>query len=419
LKIVYNFLNLPKQITKTGGGGGSLQFTYDVSGRKWKKEGAGGKREYVLGMEYQDGRLEAIHGPDGRLASVHGFGYYRPEYWHTDHLGNVRLAFADKNNNGRIEIEDDPGTPGDDTEIMQENHYYPFGMNQLGPWYETVTPPNKYQYNGKDLNEELGLDWYDYGARWYDGSIGRWGQVDPIAEKYYSWSIYNYTLGNPVRFLDPDGMRVDDIIVGEQKWTPGAVYSGQDDFGKQVFAALNYLVEQGVSQFSFTTIDGITHSGDALLDFVEGGKFANVEITIKQGDVTQALGGSITFDPNKGIMVHTTLGDNGIAPSILLLHEFGHEWQRNYFGVENYSNPLLGDHEMSIIENLEVPAAQKLNMGIRNSHVTFNSKEQAINHLKIGPEFQRNPFERQRAKNMAYNYFFETQGPNRKEPKKN
>jgi hypothetical protein len=140
---------LPKQITKIGGGGGSLQFTYDVSGRKWKKEGVGGKREYILGIEYLDGKLEANFGPDGRLAAVfdeNGVNVtgFRPEYWHTDHpdpsgtgqvLGNVRLAFSDVNKNGRIEIEDDPGTPEDDTEIMQENHYYPFGMNQLGPCF--------------------------------------------------------------------------------------------------------------------------------------------------------------------------------------------------------------------------------------------------------------------------------------------
>jgi RHS repeat-associated protein len=197
---------LPQQITKIGGGGGSLKFTYDASGRKWKKEGAGGKREYVLGMEYQDGRLEAIHGPDGRLASVHGFGYYRPEYWHTDHLGNVRLAFSDVNNNGRIEIEDDPGTPGDDTEVMQENHYYPFGMNQMGPWYETVTPPNKYQYNGKELNEELGLDWLDYGARWYDAAVGRFTSVDPIAEMFPDASPFGYAAGNPATNIDLLGL---------------------------------------------------------------------------------------------------------------------------------------------------------------------------------------------------------------------
>jgi RHS repeat-associated protein len=212
LKIVYNFLNLPKQITKTGGGGGSLQFAYDASGRKWKKEGVGGKREYVLGIEYLDGKLEAIFGPDGRLAAVfdeNGVNItgFRPEYWHTDHLGNVRLAFSDVNNNGRIEIEDDPATQEDDTEIIQENHYYPFGMNQLGPWYETVAPSNKYQYNGKELNEELGLDWYDYGARWYDGAIGRFTSVDPLADKYVWLTPYNYAENEPVGSIDLWGLQ--------------------------------------------------------------------------------------------------------------------------------------------------------------------------------------------------------------------
>lgn len=61
-------------------------------------------------------------------------------------------------------------------------------------------------YNDKELNEEFGLDWLDYGARWYDPSIARWNAVDPLAEVIPNWTPFAYTFNNPILYNDPTGM---------------------------------------------------------------------------------------------------------------------------------------------------------------------------------------------------------------------
>ena len=139
---------------------------------------------------------------------------------YTDHLGNVRVSYAQES--GALKI-------------LEENSYYPFGLKhtrtninskmfvqtngttslqtigELTPY--TTYFKNNYKYNGKELQDELGLNMYDYGARNYDPAIGRWMNIDPLAEKYYPISPYNYVNNNPTRFIDPNGMEIDDSFV--------------------------------------------------------------------------------------------------------------------------------------------------------------------------------------------------------------
>jgi RHS repeat-associated protein len=95
--------------------------------------------------------------------------------------------------------------------LQQVSNYYPFGM--LAENAQVGGANNKYRYNGKELQDDaIGngqLDWYDYGARFYDPAIGRWHCIDPMAEKYPSINPYNYCFNNPVNLFDPDGMDPD------------------------------------------------------------------------------------------------------------------------------------------------------------------------------------------------------------------
>ncbi|QWA40806.1 RHS repeat-associated core domain-containing protein [Chryseobacterium sp. ZHDP1] len=180
-----------QNITNSGGGGGGSS-SFSAS-----------NLESSRAMETQAFRLVDIGGlePVGMLknselqflpTSEGFYDYIKNQYiyQYKDHLGNTRVSFG-KNSAGALEIVD-------------ANDYYPFGMNHLksGNSFFGSSSYKNYKYNGKEL-QESGM--YDYGARFYMADIGRWGVVDPLAEKMRRHSPYNYAFNNPIMFIDPDG----------------------------------------------------------------------------------------------------------------------------------------------------------------------------------------------------------------------
>ncbi len=221
----YNHLNLPTKIDF--GDGEYIRYTYDASGiklKKWvrEKNDSGTLTEsvtqYLGGYQYNNYVLQFFPHAEGYIqhkkdGNEHFYNYV---YQYKDHLGNIRLNYSYDEVNHELKI-------------MNEHHYYPFGLEHKyynnakkdfvvktksadqggGKYVKIEMVANSgymYKYNGKELQDELGLDWYDYGARNYDASIGRWMNVDPMSEMAYDLTPYRYSGNNPVLFKDHNGL---------------------------------------------------------------------------------------------------------------------------------------------------------------------------------------------------------------------
>ncbi|MCF2217933.1 RHS repeat-associated core domain-containing protein [Chryseobacterium sp. PS-8] len=189
------------------------------------------------------GTLDILKTPDLEFfPTAEGFYDYKKDqyiYQYKDHLGNTRVSFG-RNSAGALEI-------------IDVNDYYPFGMNHLksGNSFFGASSYKNYKYNGKEL-QESGM--YDYGARFYMPDIGRWGVVDPLAEKNRRFTPYNYAANNPVRFIDPDGRSESDWIRKDGTWQYDAKVTtleqaqkikGVDGFAKNGTVLANVSVDGG------------------------------------------------------------------------------------------------------------------------------------------------------------------------------
>ncbi len=156
--------------------------------------------EYTANTVYNNGTLELIFMPEGYIEPTDsGYDYI---YRITDHLGNTRVSFKKNSLTENIDV-------------LATNDYYPFGLEhqKAGTTVESSNLGENYKFNGVELNEDLGLNFYEMGFRQYDPSIGRFTAVDPLADlpKQVGTSPYAFVNNNPIGYVDPTGMSWSDI----------------------------------------------------------------------------------------------------------------------------------------------------------------------------------------------------------------
>ncbi|WP_282089699.1 DUF6443 domain-containing protein [Aquimarina algiphila] len=223
--ISYNHLNLPTSIKIDGK---TINYIYDATGVKQKKVaniygiGVPGKEtlyanNYIYESTFNNSHLlRYIHTAEGYIEplfansklrlnpSIVGLDYI---YQYKDHLGNIRLSYSDKDRDGKIDIlRNGVDIDGDgDTmhEILEENNYYPFGLDHKGYNDLIIGRKHNYGFNGIEFTEDVDLNFYEMDLRQYDPSIARWTGIDPVT--HYSMSPYNAFDNNPTYFADPSG----------------------------------------------------------------------------------------------------------------------------------------------------------------------------------------------------------------------
>ncbi|MFZ1458028.1 MAG: HYD1 signature containing ADP-ribosyltransferase family protein, partial [Saprospiraceae bacterium] len=286
LTFYYNYHNLPYRII--GAENDELQILYGADGsllqRKYLKDGAQiSKRDYLRGKEYKSDIPESVHHEDGRVIKVGSSWLY--EYWIKDHLGNVRVTFSDINGDGIL-------TPFGD--IKSRNDYYSFGMEWNNRWElsDTISPVNKYRYNGKEFVEEMGWKNLDYGLRSLDPVLGRWFSVDNKSAMYPAMSPYVYSGNNPIAFIDMLGDSISPYTI--RSITPTVKPS--DKLTNPIAKVGMQMVEGAVEGVNYMVRSPFYGRGEGVPKVFEDGH------TIKGSEESQtmAVDGMLTIAPIVG-----------------------------------------------------------------------------------------------------------------------
>ena len=236
--------------------------------------------------------------------------------------------------------------------------YFPYGkiLRQF------IKTSEKYVTTRHERDVETGLDYR--GARFYDSDVARFLSLDPLAAKFPAWSAYNYVLGNPVMFVDPDGKAPDDFVKRED----GSIYwDNNANNQKTTKEGETYLGTE--LEFTFNSFIGSSYDGPEPVPFMSVGRDKlTTTLTVSaeensKGELTKLNASKITtigktfgvvggrdFYPGKGGDNNVFTITRGATPSTTINYE------------QHVSVPKVEEYGLNVLGYKIVDVSQKLNI---------------------------------------------------------
>ena len=253
--VLYNHLNMPTKITVAGTNAGVLDYKYSADGIKLQmKKTQGGNvttTDYANDFVYENNILKQFYHPEGYV-EPDGTGY-QYVYQLKDIWGNTRITFADDNDNGSV----------NSSEIRREQNFYPFGLEHRGYNSNSYGVKNNLKtYQGQEFTEDLGLNTHEWKYRISDPALGRFWQIDPLAEDYVYNSTYAFQENKMGMGIELEGLELYKFPV-DGSGIARAVESGINyinnsvvDAGKSIgsfFGGISDYLGDGAGGFNFTS----------------------------------------------------------------------------------------------------------------------------------------------------------------------
>jgi len=203
-------------------------------------------------------------------------------------------------------------------------------MEMNGIWTPDSNPEMQYLYNGKE--KVKGLWWYDYGARYYDPKISRFLSVDPAADEYPGISPFAYVANNPIKYIDPDGMRIK--LAGPNK---RVIRRALRSLSRNSMAAKNVIKDLRRSKFTHTIQLGSdtrvsNYDKRNIYSLVDGLAYDKNSNIIGKGG---KQGATLTWNPN-------LTSQAGADAKMTLAHELNH-LKDAQDGTYNPNRMLVGE----------------------------------------------------------------------------